>query len=85
MLEIGKYITVFLVGALMDFLFNKFISSQFYSLDTPLGVLKNFYTTLPAYKASLWAGLLFTLVYFISNCIYHWIRPSLPKSMINIR
>lgn len=83
MIEIIKYLVIFIVGALSDLLTNKVVSS----MANPVGGLaglKYFYSTLPWYMAMFWAGLVFVFIYFISDYIYHLIRPSLPKNLINM-
>jgi hypothetical protein len=84
MIELVKYLVIFVVGALGDILVNYLVSS----MKNPTGGLaglKYFYTTLPWYSAAFWAGLLFVVVYFIADYIYNLIRPGLPTNLINVR
>lgn len=83
MIEPFKYLVVFVVGALIDLLTNKIISPM-KNLTGGLAGLQSFYSSIPWYSAMLWAGLLFALVYFISDWVYNLIRPSLPRQYINV-
>jgi hypothetical protein len=80
MIEWIKYLVIFVVGALADIIVNLLVSS----MENPTGGLaglKLFYTTLPWYMAAFWAGLIFVLIYWISDMVYNLIRPFLPRSI----
>lgn len=83
MIEWIKYLVIFIVGAIGDLIVNMLVSSM-KNPSGGLAGLKFFYSTLPWYMASLYAGLLFVLIYLISDFIYNLIRPSLPVEWINV-
>ncbi|MEX0595749.1 MAG: hypothetical protein WD512_04545 [Candidatus Paceibacterota bacterium] len=68
-MDIYKYIVIFVVGAMADVIVNFLVSSMQNPTSGLLG-LKTFYTTLPWYMAALYAGLIFVVIYWISDLIY---------------
>lgn len=64
-----RYLVIFLVGAIGDLLFNKYTDSLVNPTGALLG-LKNFYATIGTYEAMFWAGLIFVIIYLISDWVY---------------
>lgn len=70
-----KYVVIFIVGAVGDILFNMYTDSLT-NASGPLLGLQKFYDTISWYSAAFWAGVIFVIIYLISDLIYEAVSKS---------
>lgn len=74
MIDWFRYLVIFLVGGLSDILTNKLVTT----MSNPTGALsglKFYYNTISWYQSAFWAGLIFVVIYIISDWVYKKLRP----------